>query len=139
MIRKPLAMALALGAGMLVMSAFVKYLQAAGSIDAETGRRVVQVAVGLLLAGYGNYMPKRLAGGPAPACATARAQSALRVGGWSMTLAGLAHAVLWAFAPVRVADVAATAVVAIAVVITVTFGVWAFTHGRSRPGHDSRA
>jgi hypothetical protein len=129
-----LVVALAIGAGLLVLSAFMKYLQSAGQVDAETTRRTVQVVVGLVLAGYGNYMPKRLAGAPAPACATTRSQSALRVGGWAMTLAGLTQAALWALAPVPVADMVASAVVAIAVVITVTYGLWAFTHGRSRTG-----
>ena len=58
------------------------------------------------------------------AAAVARAQSALRVGGWSMTLAGLAYAGLWAFAPLGVANIASMVVVAAAMLITMGFGGW---------------
>ena len=39
----------------------------------------------------------------------------------SMTLAGLIYAGLWAFAPLAVADIAATAVVAVALAITIGY------------------
>jgi hypothetical protein len=41
-----------------------------------------------------------------------------------MTLAGLAYAGLWAFAPLAFADVASTVVVASAMVITMGYGGW---------------
>jgi len=59
------------------------------------------------------------------------AQAALRVGGWSLTLAGLAYAGLWAFAPLPVADVASMIVVAAALVLTFGYALWSFTTCRS--------
>jgi hypothetical protein len=64
--------------------------------------------------------------------AVARAQSALRIGGWSMTLAGLAHAGLWAFAPLAFADVAAIVVVATAMLITMGCSGWILLACRSK-------
>jgi hypothetical protein len=81
----------------------------------------MQVVIGLTLAAYANLMPKDVGRWRASATAAARAQSALRVGGWSMTLAGLAHAGIWAFAPLPVAHVAAIAVVASAMLITLIY------------------
>ena len=66
-------------------------------------------------------MPKDVGRWRASAVAVARAQSALRVGGWSMTLAGLAYAGLWAFAPLGFANVASVVVVASAMLITMGY------------------
>jgi hypothetical protein len=80
--------------------------------------------IGLILAAYSNLMPKDIGRWRASALAMARAQSALRIGGWSLTLAGLASAGLWAFAPLAAADVASIAVVASAMLITLGYGGW---------------
>jgi hypothetical protein len=49
-----------------------------------------------------------------------------------MTLAGLAYASLWAFAPLAVADVAATVVVAVAMLITMGYAGWTLLACRSK-------
>jgi hypothetical protein len=49
----------------------------------------MQVMIGVILAAYANLMPKDLGQWRASARAAARSQSALRVGGWSLTLGGL--------------------------------------------------
>lgn len=92
----------------------------------------MQVFVGLMLAAYSNLMPKDVGRWRATAQAAARVQSALRVGGWSMTLAGLTYAGLWAFAPLGVADVASTIVVATATLITMGYAGRALLACRSK-------
>ena len=51
---------------------------------------------GLMIAWYGNRMPKAVA-------PSACARQATRVAGWSLVLSGLVYAGLWAFAPIPVA------------------------------------
>jgi len=113
---------LALAALLLGTAAALSYAQGVHLIGPDAARRTMQVMIGLMLAAYSNLMPKDVGRWRASALAMARAQSALRVGGWSMTLAGLAYAGLWAFAPLVIADVASMAVVASAMLITMGYG-----------------
>ena len=101
-------------------------------IPAEAGRRLIQVVVGLALAVWGNFMPKSLITPVSTVCAAGRARSAIRVGGWSMTLAGLSYAGLWAFAPVPLAKVGSTAALIVAMVIMFTYGAWTLLYCRPR-------
>ena len=100
-------------------------------VGADTARRAVQIVIGLVLAFYGNYMPKETVRCRPSSRAAARWQSALRVGGWSMTLAGLGHAAVWAFAPVPFADVAAMVLVAAATVVTMAYCGWTLLDQRA--------
>jgi hypothetical protein len=104
-----------------------------GMIDSEATKRGVMVLVGLGLAAAGNRMPKH-PDGPQPRSLPVAAlrQSVLRASGWAMTLAGLAFAGLWAFAPRDVAQPGS--VVAVGAMMAVMFGYvgWRiFTHHRS--------
>ena len=101
-------------------------------ISGDAATRTMQVLIGLTLAAYANVMPKDIGRWRASQRAAARSQSALRVGGWSLTLAGLGYAGLWAFAPIAFADVAAIVVVATATLVTIGYSVWAFA-GCRRP------
>lgn len=122
MILKRTSFAVAFALLILGTAAALSYAQRLDLVEPDTARRTMQVMIGLMLAAYSNLMPKDVGRWRASPLAMARAQSALRVGGWSLTLAGLAHAGLWAFAPLAVADVAATAVVALALLITMGYG-----------------
>jgi hypothetical protein len=123
MILKRTTVALALGGFILVTAATLKYAQAENVIGPETTKRTMQVIFGLMLAAYANLMPKELKW-QASSRAVARSQSALRVGGWSLTLAGLGHAAVYAFAPMAMANIAATALVATALAITMGYAMW---------------
>ncbi|GAA0867855.1 hypothetical protein GCM10009116_02290 [Brevundimonas basaltis] len=123
---KRLGWAIALAALMLGSAFALRYAEGQGMIGADTAKRGVQVLIGLVLAGYANLMPKRLGPARASARAEAAAQAAVRIGGWSLALAGIAYAALWAFAPLEIADLAGMAVVAGAMVVTVGYAVWAF-------------
>jgi hypothetical protein len=122
MLTKSIAGGLAIAAFILAAAKSLQYAQTGELIDPETARRTMQVIIGLVLAFYGNYMPKRIWPSRSAACAITRSQTALRVGGWSMTLAGLTYAGLWAFAPLGFADIASMVVVLTACVVTLGYG-----------------
>ncbi|WP_421729161.1 ammonium transporter [Brevundimonas sp.] len=63
-----------------------------GAIDTDTVTRIVMGATGLMVAWYGNRMPKTLAPNTC-------ARQIARLGGWSLAISGLIYAGLWAFAP----------------------------------------
>ena len=67
-----------------------------GCIESDTVQRVIFGSIGLMVAGFGNRIPKGFV-------ASAEARSAKRVAGWSMVLSGLIYAGLWIFASPSVA------------------------------------
>jgi hypothetical protein len=131
MILKRTSFALALAVLFLGTAAALAYAQSLDLIGPDAAKRTMQVMSGLILAAYSNLMPKDVGPWRASPLAVARSQSALRVGGWSMTLAGLAYAGLYAFAPLAFADIAAMVVVASAMVITMGYGGWTLLACRS--------
>ena len=122
--------AIALAVAFLAGAAALRYAGSQGFIGEDVATRAVQVVIGLGLAAYANVMPKQLGGPRRSAEAETRAQAALRVGGWSITLAGLAHAGLWAFAPLSFANPASMVLVAGALIVTLGYAVWCFTASR---------
>ena len=135
MILKKLSFAITLAVLFLGTAVALSYAQRIDLIGAEAAKRTMQVITGLILAAYSNVMPKDVGKWRASAVAVARAQSALRVGGWSLTLAGLAYAALWVFAPLAFANIASVVVVVAAMLITMAYGGWtllACRAGRSR-------
>jgi hypothetical protein len=126
MTKRLLVGALALAVLILAAAWGLRNAEGAGVIGAEGARRMMQVLIGLGFAAYANRMPKRLGAARGEPRAEAWAQAALRVGGWSMTLAGLSYAGLWAFAPLPVADIVSLAVIAVAIGITFGYALWAF-------------
>jgi len=125
MILKRVSFALVLAAFILAAAAALRYAQGVEIIDADAARRTMQVMIGLILAAYANIMPKDIGKWRASPRAAKRSQSALRVGGWSLTLAGLGYAALWAFTPIAFADVAGMVIVAVATLVTAAYGGWA--------------
>ena len=119
--------AIAIALLFLAAAAGLRYAEGAGLIGVDGARRALQVLIGLGLAGYANLMPKRISGAPRSPLAERRTQAALRIGGWSLTLAGLTQAALWTFAPLPVADVGSMAAVAAALTLTLAYALWAFT------------
>ncbi len=135
MIFKRLGGAIALGITFLAAAAALRYAGVQGIIGEDVATRAVQVIIGLGLAAYANVMPKQVSGPRRSAQAETRTQAAQRVGGWSITLAGLVHAGLWAFAPLSLAGPGSMIVVGGAVLLTLGHAVWCFTARRSEnPG-----
>jgi hypothetical protein len=119
---------LAAGA-MLLAAAGVAYAQATGAIDADTATRGVNLVLGLVLAGYGNMIPKRMIAWCGSGMGR-RGQTVARVSGWSFALAGLGYAAIWTFAALQAAAVASIVVIAAALVINFVCAVWALAAER---------
>ena len=118
--------ALGLAAIILGVSASAAYGRRLGLIDPDLTDRIVQVVIGLVLAGYANLMPKHLGRPRGAPRAEATAQSVRRVGGLAMTLGGLAWAAIWAFAPMSLTVPLAITAVASATLVTLGYGLWAW-------------
>jgi hypothetical protein len=110
---KEIAGSLAWGIGIILLALCATGARKLGYLDGETVTRLVVGANGLMIAWFGNRLPKAFVPG-------ARARSARRVAGWSLVLSGIVYAGLWAFAPIPVAVAAGSA--AVITGIAVTFG-----------------
>jgi hypothetical protein len=82
--------------GLIALALAASYARQQGYIDGDMVNRIVMGATGLMIAWFGNRMPKAVA-------PSADARKVTRVGGWSLALSGLVYAGLWAFAPFNVA------------------------------------
>lgn len=102
---------IAWGVGIVVLALGASFARKLGYIDAETVTRLVLGATGLMVAWFGNRMPKTIA-------PSARARQAQRVGGWSMALSGLVYAALWALAPTDVALIGGCAAIITGIAVT---------------------
>jgi hypothetical protein len=103
--------ALAWAGGIIALALCASFARRLGYVDSDTGLRVVLGVNGLIVAWYGNRMPKKFV-------PSARARQAARAGGWSMVLSGVAYALLWIFAPIQVALLAGSALLVAAVAVT---------------------
>lgn len=118
-------------AGLAVAGLFVaivaglKYAARIDLIELDIAVRATQTIIGLSLAVYANFIPKNLGSWRGGARSAARAQSALRVGGWSFMLGGLAYAAMWAAAPIALADALSIPVIASAIMVTLGYSAWA--------------
>ena len=84
------------GAGILVVSLLASFARKWGYVDGDTVTRVVMGLTGLMIASFGNRIPKAFVPG-------ARIREARRVVAWSLVLSGLVYAGLWAIAPIPIA------------------------------------
>jgi hypothetical protein len=100
--------------GILALAVGATIAHKLGFVDRDTVTRLVIGINGLMIAWYGNRIPKRFA-------PSACARQAQRVAGWSQVLSGLAYAGLWAFAPMDVAIWGGMAAVAAGVLITLGY------------------
>ena len=116
--RTALLVALALIAG----AAALRTAAHAEMVDPALSTRIVQIFIGLILVVIANGAPKQIGQARQSLAAEARVQSARRVAGWSLTLAGLAYAGLWAFAPIDIARPLSICVVAIGLLIAAVQG-----------------
>ncbi len=119
---KSIFWALVFAISFMGLAALLGYFENRGMLSEEFVNRTIQVIIGLMLAVYSNFTPKQIGKAGSPAAEAWKA-SVLRVCGWSMALAGLAYAALWAFAPMTIANIASVAVVMSALVITVGYSI----------------
>lgn len=111
---KELVSDLAWGIGIVVLALASTQARKLGYIEPETVTRIVMCATGLMVAWFGNRMPKRFV-------PNAWARQATRVGGWSMALSGLIYAALWVFAPPQVAVVGGSVAVVLGILVTISY------------------
>jgi hypothetical protein len=123
---KELAGDLAWGIGIVVLALLSTYARTLGYLEAETVARIVMCATGLMVAWFGNRMPKRFV-------PDAAARQATRVGGWSMALSGLVYAALWVFAPTQVAVVGGSAAVLLGMLVTISYCLSLRSKATTRP------
>ncbi|WGM32876.1 ammonium transporter [Brevundimonas sp. NIBR11] len=93
---KDLTNSVAWGGGIVVLALACALARALGYIDQETTLRIVLGATGLMIASFGNRIPKRFVSG-------AGARKAQRVTAWSMVISGLAYAAAFVFFPIETA------------------------------------
>ena len=112
--KKQLIADLTWGIGIVLLALGATYARKLGYIEGETVTRLVLGATGLMVAWFGNRMPKTFV-------PSTRARQAQRVGGWSMALSGLAYAGLWAFAPFDVALIGGCGAILVGIAVTVGY------------------
>jgi hypothetical protein len=111
---KQLITDLAWGIGIAVVALVASSARNLGYVDGDTVTRVVIGLTGLMIASFGNRMPKTFV-------ASSRARQARRVASWSLVLSGLVYAGLWSFAPIPVAAVGGSAAVLLGMAVTVGY------------------
>jgi hypothetical protein len=127
-IRSALVLAGAMLGGTLLLALANKL----GWINSDLTTRGVMVLIGLMLVIIGNAMPKKLEGPVPPSVGVAALRQAIsRVGGWAMTLGGVAYAGLWAFAPRDVALIGSVSAVLLAVAVMFGYALWRIAASRS--------
>jgi hypothetical protein len=99
---------LTLAFGLLSVAAGLAYARRIGVVSPDLAVRGTMAAIGLMLAFYGNTIPKVIK------TTTPRARAIQRVAGWAFVLAGLAYAAIWALASLTLAAEAASSAVAAA-------------------------
>ena len=109
--KKEIVLGLAWGGGIIALALLATLARQLGYMDGDTVTRLVIGVSGLMIASYGNRMPKTLA-------PTATARRVNRVAGWSLALSGLVYAGLWASAPIPVAVAGGCAAVIAGIAVT---------------------
>ena len=122
MTRRPIVSALAIAAALLSAAVAVKLARHFGYIDMEQGRRAIGAVIGLMVAYYGNFVPKQL-GRSRGLASDRRKQTALRISGWSFTLTGLGYAAISLSWPEQPGSIVAMALMASAIIITLFFSI----------------
>ena len=111
---KDLTGSLAWGGGLIALALAATVARDLDYITGDTVTRIVMGPTGLMVAWYGNRMPKAFV-------PSAAARQVTRVGGWSMALSGLVYAGLWAFAPFSVALVIGCGAVLAGMAVTIGY------------------
>lgn len=111
---KELKANLAWAGGVIALALGATLARQLNYIDDDTVTRIVLGATGVMVAWYGNRMPKAVVSGTA-------ARQANRVAGWSMALSGLVYAGLFAFAPLTVAVVGGCGAIMAGMAVTILY------------------
>jgi Ca2+/Na+ antiporter len=105
---------LAWGGGILALALAASLARSLGYIDQEMTLRIVLGATGLMIASFGNRIPKTFVPG-------AGARKAQRVTAWSMVISGLIYAGAFVFAPISMAVVIGCGAIILGIAISFTY------------------
>lgn len=105
---------LAWGVGIVVLALGLSSARSAGHIDHDTVTRVVLGATGLMVAWFGNMMPKRF-------LPSQLARKVHRVGGWSLVISGLIYAGAFALLPIQTAVFAGCGAIVAGLAVTIGY------------------
>lgn len=111
---KELIGSLAWGGGIIALALGATFARQMGYVDGDTVTRVVIGMNGLMIAWFGNRMPKAFV-------PSNLARKVHRVGGWSLVLSGLVYAGLWAFAPIQTAIIGGCGAVLAGMAVTIGY------------------
>ncbi len=111
---KEILAGLAWGGAVIALALGATWARKLGYVEADTVTRLVFGSNGLMIAWYGNRIPKAFVASP-------QARRAKRVAGWSMTISGLVYAALWAFVPIPVAIWGGSAAVLAGIAATIGY------------------
>jgi hypothetical protein len=110
--------------GLLSVAAGLAYARRVGAVSPDLAMRGTMAAIGLMVAFYGNSIPKVIKG-------TSQCVRAMqRFAGWAFVLAGLAYAGIWSLAPIEMAAEGASAAVAAAMAAVIGYGLWMYSRLR---------
>ena len=101
---KHLAQGAILAAGLIAISLALAWQARAGTVPGDWPTRITMILSALMIAYYGNMIPKMI-------LRTDAARAARRFAGWAFVLAGLGSAALWAASPLDVAMPASIALI----------------------------
>jgi hypothetical protein len=121
---KDLINSLAWGGGIVVLALMASLARNLGYIDQETTLRIVLGATGLMIASFGNRIPKQFVPGPG-------ARKAQRVAAWSMVLSGLVYAGAFVFAPIATAMMVGSGAVILGIAVTFAYCLSLRTRARA--------
>ena len=111
---KDLIGSLAWGGGIIALALGMTFARQMGYVDGDMVTRVVIGMNGLMIAWFGNRMPKAFV-------PSTLARKVHRVGGWSLVLSGLVYAGLWAFAPIQTAVIGGCGAVLAGMAVTIGY------------------
>lgn len=112
--KKELKADIAWGGGIVILALLATLAHQRGLIGEDTATRITLGATGIMLAWYGNRMPKTVFKGE-------DARKVTRVAGWSMALSGLIYAILWAFAPFWIALIGGCGAIIVGIAVTFAY------------------
>ncbi len=117
--RESLASTAALAGMVFTLATATKLGVSLGLVGPDESRRIAGVGTGLLLAVFGNAIPKAVAPAVSRRCSAAELQAINRFSGWITVIAGLAYALAWAVLPRETATPACLAIAAGVVMLVV--------------------
>jgi 4-hydroxybenzoate polyprenyltransferase len=134
---KPILSGIIFGLLLVVVALSLKSAAAHHIVSGDVPLRAIEMLMGLMIAFYGNAIPKTLQRLREGKVESGRVQSLRRTVGWLLTVGGLGFAAVWAVAPLSEAAGWSVAVIGAAIGLIVVCIVWMHMTSR-RPSQLAR-